>query len=80
MLCAATVAGQTFYYLFASDSESMMNVLLSVFRLGKVNWLGQSSTALPVICAVACVLGIVILLITVIQRKAFSEKAGGGND
>lgn len=53
VLCSATVAGQIFYYLFGSDSESMMNLLMALFGHAKVNWLGQSSTALPVICAVA---------------------------
>lgn len=53
VLCSATVAGQIFYYLFGSDSESMMNLLMTLFGHAKVNWLGQSSTALPVICAVA---------------------------
>lgn len=53
VLCSSVLAGTIFYYLFASDSESMANLLLAMFGLDKQNWLGQRSTALAVICLVA---------------------------
>lgn len=52
VLCSAALIGSVFYYLFASDSESAVNTLLAMFGLAKVNWLGQRSTALIVICLV----------------------------
>lgn len=53
VLCSAVLAGTIFYYLFASDSEAAVNLLLSMFGVEKHNWLGQRSTALLVICLVA---------------------------
>lgn len=53
VLCSAVLAGNIFYYLFASDGESMANLFIGMFGLEKQNWLGQRSTALAVICLVA---------------------------
>ncbi len=52
VLCSSVLAGTVFYYLFASDSEAVINSLLAAFGLEKQNWLGQRSTALFVICLV----------------------------
>lgn len=52
-LCSAVLAGTVFYYLFASDSEAMINYLLSIFGFEKVNWLGRKTTALAVVCIVS---------------------------
>ena len=53
VLCSSVLAGTVFYYLFASDSESAVNLLLAMFGFDKENWLGQRSTALMIICLVA---------------------------
>ena len=53
VLCSAVIAGNLFFYLFASDKESIMNSFMALLGLGKVNWLGKSATAMLVICIVA---------------------------
>lgn len=52
-LCSAVIAGNLFFYLFASDKESIMNSLMTLLGFDKVNWLGKSATAMLVICIVA---------------------------
>ena len=53
VLCSAVIAGNLFFYLFASDKESIMNSLMTLLGFDKVNWLGKSATAMLVICIVA---------------------------
>lgn len=53
VLSSAVIAGNLFYYLFASDAEAIVNSLLNLIGLSKVNWLGKSNTAMMVICIVA---------------------------
>lgn len=53
VLCSAVIAGNLFFYLFASDKESIMNSLMRLLGFDKVNWLGKSATAMLVICIVA---------------------------
>lgn len=53
VLCSSVLAGMLFFYLFASDNESMANMVMNMFGLGKQNWLGQRSTALAVVCLVS---------------------------
>ena len=53
VLCSAVIAGNLFFYLFASDKESIMNSLVTLLGFKKVNWLGKSATAMLVICIVA---------------------------
>lgn len=52
VLCSAALVGSVFYYLFASDSEATINMLLAMFGMDKVNWLGKRATSLAVICLV----------------------------
>jgi len=52
VLCSASIAGTIFFYLFSSEAEGAVNLLLSVFGIDKINWLGQRETALAVICIV----------------------------
>lgn len=52
VLCSSTLAGTLFYYLFSSDAASVANSIVSLFGLGKINWLGERNTALAVICIV----------------------------
>lgn len=53
VLCSSVLAGTVFYYLFASNADAAMNVLLSVFGIEKQNWLGQRNTALAIVCIVS---------------------------
>jgi len=53
VLSSAVIAGNIFAYLFASDSGGSVNMLLAMFGLDKVNWLGKPDTAMLVICMVA---------------------------
>ena len=53
VLCSAVIAGNLFFYLFASDKEAIVNSLLMLLGFDKVNWLGKSATAMTVICIVA---------------------------
>lgn len=53
VLCSAVIAGNLFFYLFASDKEAIINSLLMLLGFDKVNWLGKSATAMTVICIVA---------------------------
>ena len=53
VLCSAVIAGNLFFYLFASDKNAVINSMLMLFGLDKVNWLGKSNTAMLVICMVA---------------------------
>ncbi len=53
VLCSAVIAGNLFFYLFASDKNAVINSMLMLFGLDKVNWLGKSDTAMLVICMVA---------------------------
>lgn len=53
VLCSAVIAGNLFFYLFASDKEAIVNSLLALLGFDKVNWLGKSATAMLVICIVA---------------------------
>lgn len=53
VLCSAVIAGNLFFYLFASDKEAIVNSLLLLLGMDKVNWLGKSGTAMLVICIVA---------------------------
>lgn len=53
VLCSAVIAGNLFFYLFASDGEAIINSLMALIGLEKVNWLGKSNTAMSVICIVA---------------------------
>lgn len=53
VLCSAVIAGNLFFYLFASDKEAIVNSLLMLLGFDKVNWLGKSETAMLVICIVA---------------------------
>ena len=53
VLCSAVIAGNLFFYLFASDKEAIVNSLLMLLGFDKVNWLGKSTTAMAVICIVA---------------------------
>lgn len=53
VLCSAVIAGNLFFYLFASDKESIMNSFMALLGFDKVNWLGKSATAMLVICIVA---------------------------
>jgi len=49
VLCSATLVGTIFAYLFASDPDSLANMIVGLFGHEKVNWLGSESTALGVI-------------------------------
>lgn len=51
-LCSLALMGTVFYFVFSSSSDGVMNSLLGLFGLPKVNWLGSRETALPVICFV----------------------------
>ena len=53
VLCSAVIAGNLFFYLFASDKEAIVNSFLMLLGLEKVNWLGKSNFAMLVICIVA---------------------------
>ncbi len=49
VLCSATLVGTIFSYLFAADAGGFVNMLLGVFGLKQVNWLGSEETALGVL-------------------------------
>jgi len=53
VLCSAVIAGNLFFYLFASDKEAIVNSFLMLLGFEKVNWLGKSDFAMLVICIVA---------------------------
>ena len=53
VLCSAVIAGNLFFYLFASDKNAVINSLLMLVGLDKMNWLGKSHLAMTVICLVA---------------------------
>lgn len=53
VLCSAVIAGNLFFYLFASDKEAIINSFMMLLGFDKVNWLGKSETAMLVICIVA---------------------------
>lgn len=53
VLCSTSIGATLFFYIFASDADGFMNVLLSLFNIPKQNWLGQKSTALLIVCLVA---------------------------
>lgn len=53
VLCSAVIAGNLFFYLFASDKEAIVNSFVTLLGFDKVNWLGKSATAMLVICIVA---------------------------
>ena len=52
VLCSAVLAGTVFYYLFASSGDAAVNMVLSMFGIPKVNWLGERRTALLVVAIV----------------------------
>lgn len=51
-LSALALMGTVFFFVFSSSSDGVMNSLLELFGLPKMNWLGDRKTALPVICFV----------------------------
>jgi multiple sugar transport system permease protein len=53
VLCSAVIAGNLFFYLFASDKEAIVNSFMMLLGFKKVNWLGKSDLAMLVICIVA---------------------------
>ena len=53
VLCSAVIAGNLFFYLFASDEEAIVNSFLILLGFDKVNWLGKSDMAMLVVCLVA---------------------------
>ena len=53
VLCSSVLAGTVFYYLFASSEEAAVNMVLSMFGISKVNWLGKKDTAMFVVALVA---------------------------
>lgn len=53
VLCSAVIAGNLFFYLFASDKEAIVNSFLMLLGFEKVNWLGKSDFAMLVICIVS---------------------------
>ena len=52
VICSATLAGTIFYYIFASNAESILNQLLALFNIPKVAPLTQSTPALLCVCFV----------------------------
>ena len=53
VLCSTVLAGSIFYYLFASNQDAPVNLLLSMFGISKHNWLGDPKTALSIVALVA---------------------------
>ena len=53
VLCSAVIAGNLFFYLFASDKEAIVNSFMMLLGFKKVNWLGKSDLAMLVFCIVA---------------------------
>lgn len=51
-LCSLALMGTVFFFVFSSDSQSVMNSLMKLLNLPKQNWLGSPRTAMLVICFV----------------------------
>ena len=49
VLCSTTLVATIFSYLFGADQNSLVNSLLELLGIGKVNWLGSEKTALGVL-------------------------------
>ena len=52
VLCSTSLVGYLFYYLFASDKEAFVNMVLTMLGMEPHAWLAQRSTALLIICLV----------------------------